>query len=299
MIFEPIQARRNDALQANPPSGDAHITTHASNWLWAVFSVMLLSLLISVFWTALRRNRNRTFHQIPIIVLTVASIAYFSMASDLGFVVIQSQRGPTRQIWYVRYIQWFINAPLLLLGLLAFTGMSTSDILTTMFFAWVLVICGLVGALVSSTYKWGYYVFGLFALFYIWYRLHGHARRFPFRSGGNFRGGYRTGAGYLTFIWLLYPICWGLSEGSNTISPTSEMVFYGILDLLSGPVFLLLFIWRLSRFEYSSLGPTALGAAGRGEIDGGGSAPLGEKGARPVSGTSGTGPSGGNGAGSV
>ncbi|KAF9222397.1 family A G protein-coupled receptor-like protein [Gyrodon lividus] len=303
MTYKILEARRNDALQVNPPSGDAHITTNASNWLWAVFSIMLLSLLISVFWTALRRNRNRTFHQIPIIVLTVASIAYFSMASDLGFTVIQSQFGsrPTRQIWYVRYIQWFINAPLLLLGLLAFTGMSTSDILTTMFFSWVLVVCGLVGALVSSSYKWGYYVFGLFALFYIWYRVHGHARRFPFRSGGNFRRGYSTGSGYLTFIWLLYPICWGLSEGSNTISPTSEMVFYGILDLLSGPVFLLLFIWHLSRFEYAALSSTALGAAGRGEGGGGGTATVGEKEARPFTGTSGTGtrPTGPNGTESV
>ena len=33
----------------------------------------------------------------------------------------------------------------------------------------VLVVAGLVAALVPSTYKWGYYVFGVFALFYIWY----------------------------------------------------------------------------------------------------------------------------------
>ena len=32
----------------------------------------------------------------------------------------------------------------------------------------VMVITGLVGSLVPSTYKWGYYTFGLFALFYIW-----------------------------------------------------------------------------------------------------------------------------------
>lgn len=32
----------------------------------------------------------------------------------------------------------------------------------------VLVISGLVAALVPSTYKWGYYVFGAGALFYIW-----------------------------------------------------------------------------------------------------------------------------------
>ncbi|KIJ66126.1 hypothetical protein HYDPIDRAFT_174817 [Hydnomerulius pinastri MD-312] len=267
MYYGDLEARKNDALNANPVSGDAHITTRASDWLWAVFAVMLLSLLFSLIWMGLRRHRNRTFHQIPIIVLTVASLAYFSMASDLGYTVIRSEFGsqPTRQIWYVRYIQWFINAPLLLLMLLSFTGLSVSDILLTMFFAWVLVICGLVGALVTSSYKWGYYTFGIFALFYIWYRLHGHARRFPFRGGSHFTRGYHTGAGYLTFIWLLYPICWGLSEGSNRISPTSEMIFYGILDLLSGPVFLMLFMSHLSRFENAELGAAGLSAAGRGE----------------------------------
>ncbi len=75
----------------------------------------------------------------------------------------------TRNAQFVRYIQWFITLPLLLLGLLIAIGLPLSDILTTLFMAIVLVVAGLVGALVPSTYKWGYYVFGLVALFYIWY----------------------------------------------------------------------------------------------------------------------------------
>ena len=69
---------------------------------------------------------------------------------------------------YVRYIQWFITFPLLLLSVLLSTGLSLSDIMTTLFMGATLVICGLVGALISSTYKWGFYVFGSFALFYVW-----------------------------------------------------------------------------------------------------------------------------------
>jgi len=46
--------------------------------------------------------------------------------------------------------------------------MTVSDIVMTLFFAWVVVVTGLVGALVPSSYKWGYYAFGLAALFYIW-----------------------------------------------------------------------------------------------------------------------------------
>ena len=69
---------------------------------------------------------------------------------------------------YVRYIQWFITFPLLLLELLLATGLSLSDIMTALFMGVVVVISGLVGALVHSDYKWGYFVFGCCALFYVW-----------------------------------------------------------------------------------------------------------------------------------
>jgi len=99
-----IQARlptitmTNKALEINPPSGQRHITVHASNWLWTVFAIMLLSLFTTFFWTCLRRDRNRIPYHIPIIVLAVSSIAYYSMASDLGFTVVPNRRG-TRQVW--------------------------------------------------------------------------------------------------------------------------------------------------------------------------------------------------------
>ena len=58
--------------------------------------------------------------------------------------------------------------PLLLLELLLATGLTISDIFTTLFMSWVFVIYGLVGALVVSRYKWGYFIFGCMVLFYIW-----------------------------------------------------------------------------------------------------------------------------------
>ena len=68
----------------------------------------------------------------------------------------------------MRYIQWFISLPLLLLELLLATGLSVSDISLAGFAAAVLVVNGLVGALIPSDYKWGYYVFGACAMIYIW-----------------------------------------------------------------------------------------------------------------------------------
>lgn len=68
------------------------------------------------------------------------------------------------------------------------------------------------------------------------------------------RSGYIQGSGFIALITLLYPIAWACSEGANVISPTSEMVWYGILDLLLGPFFLFFFVFGIRNIEYESFG---------------------------------------------
>lgn len=55
-------------------------------------------------------------------------------------------------------------------------------------------------------------------------------------------------------LWFLYPIAWGLCEGGNLISPDSEAIFYGILDLLAKPVFGALLIWGHRGIDPARLG---------------------------------------------
>ena len=68
------------------------------------------------------------------------------------------------------------------------------------------------------------------------------------------RSGYIRGAGFVAFVTMLYPIAWGCAEGGNVISPTGEMIWYGILDLLLGPVFLYYFVWGLRNIDYGLFG---------------------------------------------
>ena len=56
-----------------------------------------------------------------------------------------------------------------MLEVLLTSGVNLSDVFATLFAGEVLVISGLVGSLVASSYKWGYFVFGMMGLFYIWY----------------------------------------------------------------------------------------------------------------------------------
>lgn len=62
------------------------------------------------------------------------------------------------------------------------------------------------------------------------------------------------GAGFVSLVTLIYPIAWGCSEGGNVISVNGEMVWYGILDLLLGPLFLFYFVWGLRNVDYGAFG---------------------------------------------
>lgn len=85
------------------------------------------------------------------------------MGSNLGWTAIQVEfergdpkvAGNMRQIFYVRYIDWFITTPLLLADLLLTCGLPTPTILYVILANEVMVVTGLVGALVKSSYKWG------------------------------------------------------------------------------------------------------------------------------------------------
>jgi len=130
------------------------------------------------------------------------------------------------------------------------------------------VVLGLVGALVASTFKWGYWTLGVVVLFYVLSVAH----KPSFETDSNnsrtsinvvflaarthvaFPGRYRSGALYIGFLWSIYPIVWALCDGGNVISPTGEMIWYGLLDLLSGPVFLYFYLWGARTINYNALG---------------------------------------------
>jgi len=251
----------NDAINVNSPYPAAqHITTHGSDWLWAAFAIMLFSDLIVIGWHFMIPRGQRIFHQIGAIILTTATIAYFCMASDLGFASIETEfsyngfaAGSLRQIWYVRYIDWVVTTPALLLELVLASGLPLSDIITLIFFDLVMIITGLVGALVESSYKWAFFVFGNMALFYIWWALFGPARSTSGVIGAAYKKSFTASAGILSFLWLLYPVAWGLSDGGSVISPDSEMIFYGILDVLAKPVFLFIHLFMLSKLDLTAL----------------------------------------------
>ena len=237
----------NQALSVNDVVGrqaDLEITTRGSDWYFTVCTVMGVTTLIVMAFSFHKPQAERVFHYLTAGITAVACVAYFAMGSNLGQVPIEAEfqrplraMAGTREIFYARYIDWVVTTPLLLLDLLLTAGVPTHTILATLLADEIMIVTGLVGALTRTTYKWGFWTFGMAAFFFIVYELLWDARRHANHLGGAPREAYHTCGVYLVFIWFLYPIAWGLSEGGNLIHPDSEAVFYGVLDLLAKPLF--------------------------------------------------------------
>ena len=120
-----LVVRSNDALQANPDifhypvTSDINITSHGSDWYWAVCAVMIVSTFAFVGLASRIERRNRIFHYITASITMVAAIAYFTLGSNLGYAatIVEFQRsnpkvaGTYREIFYVRYIDWVVTTP--------------------------------------------------------------------------------------------------------------------------------------------------------------------------------------------
>ncbi|KAI9733420.1 MAG: ion channel activity [Cirrosporium novae-zelandiae] len=239
-----------------------HLTVEGSDWYWTVASVMGLATLIFLGLSFTKPRPNRLFHYITGSITLIAAIAYFTMASNLGWTPIHVEftrsshlvSGDYRQIFYVRYIDWFITTPLILLDILLTAALPWSTVLFVILMDWVMVICALIGALVKSTYKWGYFTFACAAFFIVAWHVVWVGRNHAKYLGSDVHKAYVICGFWTIFLWFLYPISWGVSEGGNVISSDGEAIFYGILDLLTKPVFGALLLWAHRGIDPARLG---------------------------------------------
>jgi bacteriorhodopsin len=251
----PVLFERNDALRVNPQGGDARLSNAGSNWLWAVTAVFLVSFLTCFALSFKPRNNERIFHYLFTIALFVGTICYFSMASGISYSIVATQlnigRAVSYQIYFAKYINWVVSFPIVLLALGLMSGVSWATILFNIFLAWIWIISYLCSAYTTTSYKWGFYAFGTFAYLLLAYQTLLPGRKSAIRL--NLSRDYLMLAGWANFLWLLYPIAFGLSDGGNEIGVTQMFIFFGILDVLLIAGLAYAFMFLSKRWDYAAL----------------------------------------------
>jgi len=246
---------RNRALDINPPAGDSHLSTGGSDWLWAVFSCFTLFFIVYYALSFKAYNGERVFHYMFTIALFTGTVAYFAMASDLGFSVVRTSLyrsdDASYQMFWAKYVYWVVSWPVILIALGLISGVSWASIVFNVFLAWSWIISYLCGAFTPSNYRWGFWAFGttvwlILAVQTLWHGLSSAGRV-------NVRRDYIILAGWLNLLWLLYPIAWGVSDGGNVISVTKSLIYFGILDLLMLPPISFAFLFLARKWDYGTL----------------------------------------------
>ncbi|KAK9248079.1 hypothetical protein V1506DRAFT_529806 [Lipomyces tetrasporus] len=257
----------NEALNVNPNFGTTiHLVTDGSNWYWTVFSIMSATALAYVVAAYFVPRKERLFHYTSIAATLFSAVAYFSLASNLGWTGVRTefshyQDGGIRQVFYARYIGWFLTSPLLIINMAFLAGLSWPTVLFMAGMQEIYVVGGLIGALVPSSYKWGYFTFAVAAFLLVLYNLAYVAVQsiqtlHSATAYEKLTAYFRVVVGSVGLIYLLYAISWALSEGANVISPTSEGVFYGVLDIMALPLLNSAVLYLTRRVDFAELGVT-------------------------------------------
>ena len=218
-------------------------------WLWIGTGGMTAGLLLVL---ALGRSapRERRHHVVvSAFILAIAACAYFAMANGEGITMVGG-----RSVYYARYIDWVFTTPLLLLGLLtvALPRLQSPDeardrnaLIGTVIGADVLmIVTGAIAALtVDTNVRYAWYAFGCVAFLVVLYAIF-----VPLRAAARERGAaqaalYSRLLWVLTILWFTYPIVWLIgTEGTKTVSLTTEIAIYAIIDIAAKVGFGLLLV---------------------------------------------------------
>jgi len=204
---------------------------------------------IALSWTV--PAAKRLYHSITTLIIVIATLSYFAMATGQGVSWHHSHIKEThkhglpdtfkdvhRQVYYARYIDWLLTTPLLLLDLSLLAGLNGATIFTAVVADVVMILTGLFSAFARTKgAKWGWYAMSIAAYIWILYSLLLTGRSTARAKGGKVSSFYTQIALFTFIIWTAYPIVWALADGTRRLSVDGEIIAYGILDVLAKGVF--------------------------------------------------------------
>jgi bacteriorhodopsin len=220
--------------------------------LWVVFVVMLVSMVVFIGMSWSVPMSKRLYHVVTTLIVTFAALSYFAMASGHGVGyhhVVETQhhkhgipdttKDVYRQVYWARYVDWSVTTPLLLLDLCLLAGMSGGSILIAVVADVIMILTGLFAAFGSedTPQKWGWYAIACIAYLVIIWQLVFNGRATAMAKGGKVGNFFAAIGGFTLIIWTVYPIIWGIADGSRNMNVDEEIIAYAVLDILAKPIF--------------------------------------------------------------
>lgn len=233
----------NQAVTINKPYNvDIHLTQDGSSWFWAAFCIYTALAIVLLIFMFRKPANERLFYYTGFAPVAFMAINYFTLASNLGWIPVKAKYKHattaslhghlgTRQVFYSRYIGWFMAFPWPIIQVSLLGNTPLWQIAFNVALTETYVVIMLFGAVVHTTYKWGYFVLAITAGVVACISVMTTTRNLVRNKSSNVMLCFKIYFSIVMILWCGYPLSFALSEGGNVMQPDSEGVFYGILDV--------------------------------------------------------------------
>lgn len=235
--------------------------------LWVGFFGMFLPTMYFMYCVYRAKNAGQSFYfeTLTMTITGIASIAYLTMATEQGY---EGGDDGDRQFFFVRYIDWTLTTPLMLLDIAGLARVTRSDGLGLLLGSDVLmIVAGVIGANMNDSngdykhYKWAFFALGM-----LFYMPICHFLLMETGEGKSKAAALSRTVGLFTLLlWSAYPVVWIVAEGSEVISPDVEAIAYTVLDILAKSVFGVMIVTAREAIEEASRDENAPLVLGNGD----------------------------------
>jgi bacteriorhodopsin len=202
--------------------------------LWLAFFALFLPGIYFMSEMYKCDDGRRYFHFLTTMIAFIASLAYLTMATGHG-VYIREFDG--REFYYMRYIDWTITTPLMLLDILGFAGASADTKYWVIGCDILMIVAGLIGGFVDGEEKYYFWFFGVLVFLPILYQLLEGLKGNLANADESVRTLFNRVSVLTAITWSCYPIVWLAGEGHGNIDVDTECICYVLLDVLAKSLF--------------------------------------------------------------
>ncbi|OKL63044.1 hypothetical protein UA08_01216 [Talaromyces atroroseus] len=217
--------------------------------LWVVVVLMAISSLAFYFLAARVRVQHRLLHTLTALITTISFLSYLAMATGEGVTYKHSvnhqahQHVPDtyqeilRQIFWVRYVNWILTTPLILINIALIGGLNGANLLAAIAADLAMFAAGLAATFARYERRWLWYAIVCISFLTVGYQAGVNGARSVRQGSDRHRALFTSFTGANLLVFVLYPIILAASPLSHRISVDAETVAWAIHDILTQGLF--------------------------------------------------------------
>jgi bacteriorhodopsin len=174
---------------------------------------------------AMASEDTKRFNYVAMAVTGIATMAYLTMFSGAGVTEIAG-----RNIYWMRYVDWFFTTPFFLLDLALLAGADMWDTFYVMLMNAICIACGAIGALFPEC-RITMFILGMVTFVMFNQKLFGTMMNQASKLGDNVGSKYKGVCTMAMLIWCAYPVMYYLCEVTGILGEAAEVMAYAVLDV--------------------------------------------------------------------